>query len=182
MIRFRRRTDRPPSCTDGLAYTALHLTLATLAQGLARGKGNSPARVAVAKTLHERYQALGGHRVGWFYTNRIRMHGQMRDFESCNQLYEEARSRKVDVDAWFYRAMLIACGQVRCPNMSRGAKQQFPRRIWRFLLWLSQIWPKMPPTCFAGFCVFVRVGTTLPVCLGSTGAVACRGPLSSVCG
>jgi len=73
----------------------------------------------VAKTLHERYQALGGHRVGWFYTNRIRMHGQMRDIETCEQLYEEARSRKVEVDGWFYRAMIIACGQVRYTDFWR---------------------------------------------------------------
>ena len=97
----------------------------TVAQGLARGNGNLRARVEVAKTLHERYQALNGHRTGWFYTNRIRMHGQMRDFEACEQLYEEARSRKVDVDSWFYRAMIIACGQVRRLVLDMGEHDSF---------------------------------------------------------
>ena len=85
-------------------------------QGLARGSGNAGARVGLAKSLQERYEALGGHRVGWFYTNRIRMHGRIRDFESCAQLYEEARTRGMVVDAWFYRAMIVACSQVRDPG------------------------------------------------------------------
>lgn len=92
------------------------------AQGLARGTGNSSARVGLAKTLQERYEQLGGHRVGWFYTNRIRMHGRIRDIEACAQLYEEAHSRRVPVDAWFYRAMIFACGQVRSAASHRQLK------------------------------------------------------------
>jgi pentatricopeptide repeat protein len=84
------------------------LLRAACAQGFAKYGTD----VALARLLHEQYEALGGDRIIWLYTCRIRLHGRIRDIETCIELYEEARRRGIETDAWFYRAMIIACGQV----------------------------------------------------------------------
>ena len=86
--------------------------LTVLPVSCAQGIAKYGTDVALARSLHKQYEALGGDRLIWLYTCRIRLHGRIRDIETCIELYEEVRRRGLDTDAWFYRAMIIACGQV----------------------------------------------------------------------